>query len=79
MTALRNRAAFLADSFRTRIREMVAAGKTVREMSALTGKSELHCSRIAAQERAAVDKLVAPGRLTRELVRRRVWPRGGKP
>ena len=51
MDAVRNRAAMLADSFRTRIRELVAAGKTVREMAAITGKSELHCSRIAAQER----------------------------
>lgn len=77
MTALRNRKEMLADSFRTRIRELVAAGKTVRQMSELTGKTELHCSRIAAQERNAVEKPVAPGHLTRELVRRRVWPRGG--
>ena len=61
MEIRRDRSAMLAASFRSRIRELLEAGKTVREMSAITGKSELHCSRIAAQERGALPPPPADG------------------
>ena len=45
-----------SDSFRMRVRQMLAAGYSVSRIAKETGKSHTHAKRIAEQERAELAK-----------------------